>query len=77
MVGGSANVLPQGLWTNTRKGLKYFDSLTNGWITYSHNHLLVQLFSHALVASEAGHAAALEKIREDIASLKRKAGLEQ
>jgi len=36
---------------------------------------LVKLFSHALVSSSAGHASALEKIKEDIALLKKKAGL--
>ena len=36
--------LQRGLWTNTKNGLAYFDSVTNGWIDYSHNHVLVQLF---------------------------------
>ena len=59
----------------TQSGLKYFDSITNGWIDYSHNMVLVKLFSHALVSSSAGHESALEKIKEDIALLKQKAGL--
>ncbi|MDD5133972.1 MAG: hypothetical protein PHP01_01000 [Phycisphaerae bacterium] len=71
----AANALQRGLWTHTKNGLKYFDSLTNGWINYSHNHILVKLFSHALVSSSAGHTSALEKIKEDIALLKTKAGL--
>ncbi len=71
----TANALQRGLWTHTMHGFKYFDSLTNGWINYSHNHILVKLFSHALVSSSAGHASALEKIKEDIAVLKKKAGL--
>ncbi|MFA6186219.1 MAG: hypothetical protein WC770_03260 [Phycisphaerae bacterium] len=71
----AANALQRGLWTHTKNGLKYFDSLTNGWINYSHNHILVKLFSHALVSSSAGHTSALEKIKEDIAVLKKKAGL--
>jgi hypothetical protein len=33
----AANALQRGLWTHTRKGLEFFDSLTNGWIAYSHN----------------------------------------
>lgn len=73
--GVAANALQRGLWTHTKNGLKYFDSLTNGWINYSHNHILVKLFSHALVSSSAGHTSALEKIKEDIAVLKKKAGL--
>lgn len=71
----TANALQRGLWTHTKNGLKYFDSVTNGWIDYSHNLILVKLFSHALVSSSAGHESALEKIKEDIAILKKKAGL--
>ena len=62
----AANALQRGLWTHTRKGLKFFDSITNGWIDYSHNHFLVELFSHALVSSAAGHTNALEQIKKDI-----------
>ncbi len=71
----AANALQRGLWTHTKNGLKYFDSVTNGWIDYSHNLILVKLFSHALVSSSAGHESALEKIKEDIALLKKKSGL--
>lgn len=73
----AANALQRGLWTHTKHGIKYFDSITNGWIDYSHNLILVKLFSHALVSSQAGHTSALEKIREDIARLRQLAGLEQ
>ena len=31
---GTANALQRGLWTNTKVGLKYFSSVTNGWIDY-------------------------------------------
>lgn len=71
----AANALQRGLWTHTKNGLKYFDSITNGWIDYSHNLVLVKLFSHALVSSEAGHAKALEEIKQDIVRLKQQAGL--
>lgn len=71
----AANALQRGLWTHTKNALKYFDSITNGWIDYSHNLILVKLFSHALVSSEAGHSSALEKIKEDIARLKKQSGL--
>ncbi len=71
----AANALQRGLWTHTKNGVKYFDSITNGWIDYSHNKILVKLFSHALVSSSAGHESALEKIMEDIARLKKSAGL--
>lgn len=71
----AANALQRGLWTHTRNGLKFFDSVTNGWINYSHNNVLVQLFSHALVSSINGHETALGKIKEDILLLKERAGL--
>ena len=63
---GTANALQRGLWSHTKNGEKYFDSLTNGWIGYSHNHVLVKLFSHALIATSKGHEAALEDIKQDI-----------
>jgi hypothetical protein len=69
--GGTANALQRGLWTNTKNGIKYFDSLTNGWIDYSHNRVLVQLFAHALIATSKGHEAALVKLKEDIEEQKR------
>jgi len=75
--GASANALQRGLWTHTKNALAFFDSVTRGWIDYSHNTVLVQLFSHALVSSSAGHAAALEKIKEDIARIKTGEGLPQ
>ena len=71
----AANALQRGLWTHTKNGFKFFDSITNGWIDYSHNLVLVKLFSHGLVSSESGHATALEKVKEDIDLLKRRAGL--
>ena len=72
--GAAANALQRGLWTHTGKGVKFFDSITGGWIDYSHNLVLVKLFSQALVASGKGHMAALEKIKDDISRLKRSAG---
>jgi hypothetical protein len=68
--GASANALQRGLWTHTKNGLKFFESLTGGWIDYSHNHLLVALFSHSLVASDVGHSNALEVVKEDIKRIK-------
>ena len=75
--GASANALQRGLWTHTKNALKFFDSVTSGWIDYSHNLVLVQLFSHALVSSSVGHANALEKVKEDIAIFKQSEGLPQ
>jgi hypothetical protein len=70
-----ANALQRGLWTHTKRGLKYFDSITGGWVDYSHNETLVHLFSHALVSTETGHKSALNTIKEDITRLKRRTGL--
>ena len=67
----AANALQRGLWTHTRNGLSYFDSITGGWIDYSHNPSLIELVSHALVSSSAGHPAAAAKIKEDIVRLRR------
>ena len=72
---GTANALQRGLWTHTKNGLKYFVSATNGWIDYSHNHVLVKLFSHALLATGKGHEAALTKLKEDIEEQKRQSNL--
>lgn len=69
--GADANALQRGLWTHTRKGFQFFESITNGWIDYSHNDVLVKLFSHALVSSLSGHEAALKKVEKDIDRLKR------
>ena len=68
----AANALQRGLWTHTKRAAPFFDSITNGWIDYSHNLILVELFSHALVSSEAGHAEALDRIKQDIARLQRR-----
>lgn len=71
----TANALQRGLWTHTKNAWKYFDSVTDGWISYSHNHVLVTLFSHALVSSDAGHISALKKIKADIDLLKQYSGI--
>lgn len=71
----AANALQRGLWTHTRNAEQYFESITGGWIDYSHNHVLVDLFSHALVSSESGHESALDEVKDDIARLKRMSGI--
>jgi len=73
---GTANALQRGLWVHTNKDEnKYFDSLTDGWIDYAHNEILVALFSHALLATSKGHEAALVKLKEDIDEQKRQSNL--
>ena len=69
--GASANALQRGLWTNTKNAVSYFDSITNGWIDYSHNHTLVKLFGLALNSSEQGHKLANEILQKDIDRLKK------
>lgn len=71
----AANALQRGLWTNTKNATSFFNSVTNGWIDYSHNLVLVQLFSHALIASANGHETALANIKNDIANIKQANGI--
>lgn len=71
----SANALQRGLWTNTKNAINFFNSVTDGWIDYSHNLVLVKLFSHALISSSKGHVAALTEIKNDISSLKQANGI--
>jgi hypothetical protein len=71
----SANALQRGLWTHTKNAVNYFNSVTGGWIDYSHNLLLVNLFSHALVSTVSGHEKALEMLKADIKSQKDKSSL--
>ena len=68
--GAFANALQRGLWTHTQNAVSYFDSLTNGWIDYSHNHTLVKLFGLALNSSEQGHKLANDILQKDIDYLK-------
>ena len=68
--GAAANALQRGLWTHTKNALSYFDSLSNGWIDYSHNYTLVKLFSLALNSSEKGHKIANDILQKDIDNLK-------
>lgn len=69
--GASANALQRGLWTHTQGASSYFESLTNGWIDYSHNLTLVKLFSLALNSSSIGHEAANKILQQDIERLKK------
>jgi hypothetical protein len=69
---GTANALQRGLWTHTKNGLKYFNSVTNGWISYSHNKVLVKLFSHALLSTTKGHEAAMAELKLDLEAQKQR-----
>ena len=69
--GKSANALQRGLWTNTKRAVSFFDSLTNGWIEYKDNPSLVKLISIALNATYVGHDKANEILQKDIDNLKK------
>lgn len=66
----TANALQRGFWTNTKNAINYFESLTNGWISYEHNLTLVQLFRLALNSTEDGHKSANVILQTDIDKLK-------
>ena len=68
----AANALQRGFWTHTKNAVGYFDSLTNGWISYNHNLTLVQLFRLALNSTEDGHKSANIILQTDIDNLKRR-----
>lgn len=67
----TANALQRGFWTHTKNALRYFESLTNGWISYAHNLTLVQLFKLALNCTENGHKSANIILQTDIDELKK------
>ena len=69
--GASANALQRGFWTHTKNAAAYFDSLTNGWISYEHNLTLVQLFRLALNSTEHGHKSANVILQTDIDHLRK------
>lgn len=69
----AANALQRGFWTNTKKASTYyFDSLTNGWISYKVNTTLVQLIRLALNSTENGHKSANIILQTDIDNFKQK-----
>lgn len=73
--GATANALQRGLWTHTKKALRYFDSLTGGWIDYSLNPILVKMFSYALLATSRAHESVLVELQKDIEEQKRGSNL--
>lgn len=68
--GKSANALQRGFWTHTENAKKCFISLTNGWIDYSHNLVLVRLFSLALNSTVKAHQESCNILQEGIDTLK-------
>ena len=65
-----ANALQRGLWTHTKNAANYFNSLTNGWISYKTNKTLIKLFGLALLSSENAHAEACNLLQKEIDSFK-------
>lgn len=66
----TANALQRGFWTHTINASAYFNTLT-GWISYEHNHTLIELFRLALNSSPKGHEKANLILQDDIDILKR------
>lgn len=70
--GAAANALQRGLWTHTKNATEYFDTITNGWIDYSHNTTLVKLIALALNSSDKSHKEANVILQRDIDELRNK-----
>ena len=68
--GKTANPLQRGMWTDTKHAIAYFDSLTNGWVSYAHNKNLVKLIRLALNTTEATHIHVNEILKAEIEQLK-------
>lgn len=68
--GKSANALQRGFWTHTKKAKDCFVSLTNGWIDYSHNLVLVRLLSLSLNSTAKAHQESCGILQEGIDTLK-------
>lgn len=51
--------------------MKFFDSITGGWVGYKHNLVLVQVFSHALISTGRGHESALVSLKRDVMAQKK------
>lgn len=68
----AANALQRGLWTHTQLAVDFFNSLTNGWISYEHNLALVKLFRLALNSTVVGHELANKSLQADIDEIRSK-----
>ena len=68
--GKSANPLQRGFWTHTQKGASYLNSLTNGWVGYSHNMALVKMLSLALNSTPGCHEESCKILQNGIGVLK-------
>ena len=69
--GKTANALQRGMWTHTKHAVNYFDSLTNGWVSYAHNHSLVKLIRLALNTTEETHIQLNRMLYSEIERLKK------
>lgn len=64
--GKDANALQRGIWSDTKKGLQYFDSFGDEWIEYDKQEQLLSLIAHALNSTHEGHKVADELLVNDI-----------
>lgn len=68
--GKSANALQRGLWTHTIHAFQYFDSLTGGWVDYSHNLVLTQVIAKLLNSTPENHQQVIDFVEQDLTAIK-------
>lgn len=68
--GTTANALQRGLWSDTKKGEKYFTKLFENWIEYDKQEELLSLFRRALNSTREGHENANACLKENIEKIK-------
>ena len=64
--GKDANALQRGIWSDTKKGIKYFDSFDDKWIEYEKQEHLLNVIVHALNSSQKSHEDADKILISDI-----------
>ena len=62
--GKDANALQRGIWSDTKKGIDYFNIFEEEWIKYDKQEQLLSLIMHALNCTSDSHKKA-DKILED------------
>lgn len=67
--GKSANALQRGLWTHTKQASSCFDSLTGGWVDYSHNLVLTQVIAGLLNSTPENHQEVLNLVKENLTQI--------
>ena len=73
--GKTANALQRGLWSDTKKGEKYFTKLFGDWIEYDKQEELLSLFRRALNSTREGHENANGCLNDNINNIIKTSGL--